>query len=378
MKDDELYHRLLKFLNGRERNGDLTGDNRYSPEDERFRKILHELDEMSCRFSPPRKEQMWAKIYKQLEVRKRRLRIRRWIGVAAVLLPAMMAVALLHFRTPDQTETKPMTLLSGKPQVQLVLEDGQVIKLQEFEKDSLLIQEAGGIWVDTSSTIVYTPGKKTEKKLVYNVLQVPRSCEYHLVLADGTHVWLNSDSELRYPVDFIGTERRVYLKGEAYFKVAKDAAKPFRVEADELLVEALGTGFNIDAYRDGGRLSTTLAEGSVRVTSALDNRNCILKPGQQALLKDGAMNVRPVKVEEIVAWKEGRFVFSNMTLSDIAYQLERWYDVKIEFQDQQLREYRFTGVMKRYNPLSRLVELIEETADVKFQVIGREVKICRP
>ena len=160
--------------------------------------------------------------------------------------------------------------------------------------------------------------------------------------------------------------------------MAKDAGKPFRVEADELLVEALGTGFNIDAYRDGGRLSTTLAEGSVRVTSALDNRNCILKPGQQALLKDGAMNVRPVNVEEIVAWKEGRFVFSNMTLSDIAYQLERWYDVKIEFQDQQLREYRFTGVMKRYNPLSRLVELIEETADVKFQVIGREVKICRP
>ena len=157
MKDDELYHRLLKFLNGRERNGDLTGDNRYSLEDKRFRKILHELDEMSYRFSPPRKEQMWAKIYKQLEVRKRRLRIRRWIGVAAVLLPAMMAVALFHFRTPDQTEIKPMALLPGKPQVQLVLEDGQVIKLQEFEKDSLLIQEAGGIWVDTSSTIVSTP-----------------------------------------------------------------------------------------------------------------------------------------------------------------------------------------------------------------------------
>ncbi len=378
MKDEELYHRLLKFLDGRGTGEHKAEDKGHSPEDKRFWKILRELDEMSQRPSFPRKERMWAKIYKELELRKRGLRIRRWAAVAAVLLPAMVAVALLYFRNPEESGTKPLALLPGKPQVQLVLEDGQVVKLQEFEKDSLLLQETGGIWVDTSSTIVYTPGNKADKKLVYNVLQVPRSCEYHLVLADGTHVWLNSESELRYPVDFVGTERRVYLKGEAYFKVAKDADKPFRVEADDLLVEALGTGFDINAYQDGGQLFATLAEGSVKVTSGLTDRNCILKPGQQALLKDGVMDVRTVNVEEIVAWKEGRFVFSNMTLSDIAYQLERWYDVKIEFQDQQLRGYRFTGVMKRYNPLSQLVELIEETADVKFQVIGREVKICRP
>ena len=220
--------------------------------------------------------------------------------------------------------------------------------------------------------------KNREKaELVYNTLTVPRCCEYHLVLADGTRVWLNSDSELRFPVDFVGEERRVFLKGEAYFQVAKNAEKPFRVEAGAIQIEALGTGFDVSAYREDGKWMTTLVDGSVRVSDLGSQQQSVLVPGEQARLQDGVLVTEKVNVSEIIGWKEGRFVFSDLPLEEIAHQLERWYDVEIDFQDVVVKYYRFTGVMKRYNQLSQLIELIEETTDVKFQVNGRQVTICR-
>lgn len=160
--------------------------------------------------------------------------------------------------------------------------------------------------------------------------------------------------------------------------MAKNTEKPFRVNAGDMVVEALGTGFDVNAYRENGRVQATLVEGKVKISAPATSQECILTPGTQAYLQKGKLNTRKVDVNDVIGWKEGRFVFSNMTLEEIAWQLERWYDVEIGFQDVNLKADRFTGVMKRYNQLGQLIELIEETTNVKFQVDGRRLKVFRP
>ena len=145
-----------------------------------------------------------------------------------------------------------------------------------------------------------------------------------------------------------------------------------------MIIEALGTGFDVNAYRENERVQATLVEGKVKISAPDIRQECILTPGTQACLQKGKLDTRKVDVNDVIGWKEGRFVFSNMTLEEIARQLERWYDVKIDFQDVNLKADRFTGVMKRYNQLEQLVELIEETTNVKFQVNGRKLMVYRP
>ena len=182
---------------------------------------------------------------------------------------------------------------------------------------------------------------------------------------------------MEYPIVFPSGERRIRLQGEAYFQVAKDTNKPFRVVVNDMMVEALGTGFNINAYQDDNCLRTTLVEGKVRVSYSDTRQECILVPGEQAVLKEGVLTSGQVNVDDIIAWKKGRFVFSDMPLEIIANQLERWYDVEIRFDDTVAKYYRFTGVMKRYNELEQVLGLIEETTNVRFKVEGRQVKVFR-
>lgn len=370
---DRVFH-FLKKGGESEKVGENVGSEGKSQE---FMRVLHQLDALAGISRVPGKQQMWEHIHRHVVASRRRRMFRRWSAVAAVLLPAIVGGMLLF----NQQATEPADSLSGtvagNHRVQLLLNDGRVIQVQGIEKDTLLSEGGAGILLDTSRSIVYTGRGGLRDELVFNTLRVPRCCEYHLVLADGTQVWMNSESELRFPVDFVGHERRVFLTGEAYFQVAKDAARPFRVEADGMVVEALGTGFDVNAYRDGGKLLATLVEGRVRVSYGVSGSECELTPGEQAVLSDGKWIVAEVKVDDVIGWKEGRFVFSNMTLEEIGHQLERWYDVEIGFQDAQLRDYRFTGVMKRYHKLSQLTGLIEETTDVKFRVEGRNVYICR-
>lgn len=378
MGTNELTDRVFRFLRGGEKLGEEAGNECGREDDKEFVKVLHQLDTLAKSSCRPEKQQMWDHIHRHIVVSRRRRRFRQWSAVAAVLLPAILGVVLLFNQSETERSDSSSVVMAEIHRVQLLLNDGRVIQVQGIDKDSLLNEAGAGIQLDTSCSIVYTGGQIGREELVFNTLRVPRCCEYHLVLADGTQVWMNSESELRYPVDFVGQERRVFLTGEAYFQVAKDASKPFRVEAEGMTVEALGTGFDVNAYRDGGKLLTTLVEGRVRVSYGSAGNECVLTPGKQVVFSDGKLAViDDVKVDDIIGWKEGRFVFSNMTLEEIGYQLERWYDVEIGFQEPLLRNYRFTGIMKRYNKLSQLTELIEETTDVKFRKDGRNIYICR-
>lgn len=376
MKSSNLHRRLIEFLEGGAFSGH-EGMNRNILEDEEFMTILQRMDKLSRQSCQPDKGRMWTEIYKHVRICRRRNFIRRWGRVAAVLLPALMGTVLFFYFQHSQPEQHFIPVPVARNQVQLFLNDGRVVHVQQLTKDSVLRENGAGILIDTGRSVVYRPENIRKVGLVYNTLTVPRCCEYRMVLADGTQVWLNSESELRFPVNFTGNERRVFLKGEAYFQVAKDETKPFRVETGALEIEALGTQFDVNAYRDNGKWMTTLVEGRVRVSAGEAKQTCVLEPGKQALLHNNVLTVSDVNVEEITGWKEGRFVFRNMTMENIARQLERWYDVEINFSDVVVRYYRFTGVMKRYNQLSQLIEMIEETTDVKFQVNGRKVKICR-
>lgn len=378
MKKNNLYNRIQDFLNEEKTLDDLMAGVDIS-ERKIINKTLRQLDELSGKPCQPDKKRMWAHISRALAARRRQRFIRRWTTVAAILLPALLGgVALLWHEQQTGLQTAEITPALPSHQVQLLLGDGRVVNLQTLKKDSLVSESGAGIYVDTSRSLVYKPIGQEKMDLVFNTLQVPRCCEYRLVLADGTQVWMNSESELRYPVDFSTNERRVYLKGEAYFEVAKNAEKPFRVEANGIVVEALGTGFDINAYGDKGMITATLIEGRVRVSDMNTGKECELMPGKQARLLNGLLETLEVNTEDVIGWTQGRFVFSNMTLEEIATQLVRWYDIRVVFQDNRLRDYRFTGVMKRYRELDNILEFISETTDVKFQVSGGEVLVWQP
>ena len=263
MKDSDLHRQLIGFLEGKTSSGDWDKINKLA-ENEEFVTVLRQMDKLSRESCRPDKGRMWTEIYRYVRISRRRNFIRLWERVAVVLLPALIGIVLFFYFQYSRPEQHFIPGPVARNQVRLFLNDGRVVHVQQLAQDSVLRENGVGILIDTGRSVVYQPQNVSHADLVYNTLTVPRCCEYRMVLADGTQVWLNSESELRFPVNFTGNERRVFLKGEAYFQVAKDETKPFRVETGALEIEALGTQFDVNAYRDNGQWMTTLVEGRVR------------------------------------------------------------------------------------------------------------------
>lgn len=195
-------------------------------------------------------------------------------------------------------------------------------------------------------------------------------------LNDGTRVRLNADSELRFPVKFVSNERKVFLKGEAYFEVVHDTLRPFRVDVhDDAMIEVLGTEFNINAYPENDEIFTTLVRGKVRVADLQTDSTVVLLPNQQAALSGAGIDVKEVNPEDYITWINGRFYFEKMTLEEILIQLERWYDLQVFWTDEELKFYEFTGAVWRDNTIRQTLDMIEKTTDVRFTVSGRAVTV---
>ena len=218
-----------------------------------------------------------------------------------------------------------------------------------------------------SKSLVYE--KQESEELVYNKMIVPRAGEYALTLSDGTRVWLNSETEIRYPVAFGKDRRTVFLSGEAYFEVEKDENKPFYVVLDDVEVKVYGTSFNVNShYR--GRVQTTLVEGKVGIRVNSTGKERILLPNQMAEydVKKREIEVKDVETYYYTAWRKGEFVFQDETIEEIMDRLCRWYGMEVFYENEHVKEKHFSGIITRFSNVTDILHLIEETATVKFDV----------
>ena len=201
--------------------------------------------------------------------------------------------------------------------------------------------------------------------------------QFKVILPDGTLVYLNAASELRYPVAFTGSERKVELTGEAYFEVTKNKAMPFIVHTAKGDIQVLGTHFNIMAYSDDPSMKTTLLEGSVKISQPAKNITKMLKPDQQAVLSDIGIKVIDVNAEDAVAWKDGIFLFNDDHLDDIMKKISRWYNVDVEFNDETLKKEMYSGTVSRFAQVSQVLKKLEALGGVSFRIEPHKIIVAR-
>ena len=324
----------------------------------------------------------WERLMAELpEARRKKqkilwiVRIRKMAAVVVLLLA--IGGSWWLWKLPEQKLVVTATAVeSGQPR--LILNNGQQIALGESGGIEGTDSMQGVIINRQDKSIVYTATDSVASGILeYNTLEIPRGTEYKLALADGTMVWLNADSRLRYPVNFAKDERRVFLEGEAYFEVTKDARRPFRVESVAQTVEVLGTQFNVYAYPEEQRIYTTLVEGSVEVTAVTSGDRLRLKPGEQAVVgaQNGQIGMEKVNIEQVISWKEGMFVFDDQDLESILRKVARWYNVEVFYKNNAAKELVFKGNLPRYGKLPDLLKVLESGSAVRFSLKGRSLVV---
>jgi len=313
--------------------------------------------------------------------------INLWPRVAAAASIALLFGAGLFYFTKSESVVKPESIqvvekpkeiAPGGNRGILTLSNGKQIVLSDISSKDIIAKEDQDevtIKMDANGVITYVinPNADTSKEdeNSFNTLSTPTGGQYNIVLADGTKVFLNAVSSIKYPTQFNGDQRIVELEGEAYFEVAKNKNKPFLVKSDNQTIEVLGTHFNVHAYNNESAVKTTLLEGSVAVSSK--NQKAILKPGQQSNVSESSSRiaVKEVDTEAAIAWKNGRFKFDNADLKSVMKQLERWYGIKVEYRGD-VSDVRFNGGTFRNKNLSEVLKVLE-LSNIKFKVEGKTI-----
>jgi transmembrane sensor len=306
------------------------------------------------------------------------------IAVACLLAVAAGAYFwIIREKDNDKAAVQNSEVQNAKPgtdKAVLTLASGRTIILDSGGAGLLANEGNISIKKGQEGELIYD-GTDTEMK--YNIVSTPRGGQYKIVLGDGTRVWLNAESSLKFPAGFSLQHREVEIRGEGYFEVAKNAERPFKVKivtpwGDGGLVEVLGTHFNINSYGDEAMVKTTLLEGSVRVTlrQAQDNNHSVvLQPGQQVQSNGNNLKIVAADTGKETAWKEGKFVFSDATIQNIAGQIARWYDVEVEYSGK--IPYHFNATIDRDEPLENVLTALEATKNVQFTLEGKKL-IIRP
>lgn len=303
--------------------------------------------------------------------------------IIAITSIAASVLLLIYFQFSQNIFTgniidgpQAQSIVPGSNKAVLILDDGSQHDLTSGQ--NTIIDADGAKIKNSGNSLEYvgSSGQTTEPK--YNTLKIPRGGEYFIVLSDSTRVWLNSETILRFPVQFAGDIRRVELSGEAYFEVAKNAEVPFVVVSDNQQIKVLGTQFNVSSYPDDQQISTTLVEGKVDVSLAGNpETHIVLKPSEQCQFskENNQMAKRIVDVTPFVAWKDGRFVFHDQPLQDIMKTLSKWYDVEVVFANEGDKSLRFTGNLERYAEFGSILAKIERTNEVEFEIINNVITI---
>ena len=313
--------------------------------------------------------------------RIKRFSIWGWQSAAAAILILLISGIYYYQKSSDPVLVKTgiprfkNDILPGNNKAILTLGDGSKIDLDDAKTGILASESNIDIKKTSQGQLEYTAGNQGEKPVKYNILSTPMGGEYRLVLPDGSKVWLNSGSTLRFPTLFNGPERIVELKGEAYFEIAKNAQMPFRVRTNNAMdIKVLGTHFNVMAYDDEKNINTTLIEGSVEVLKG--SGKTMLKPGQEAILNRGSGNIKvaPADVEQAIAWKNGNFIFYNENIESIMRKVSRWYNVDVFYQGNLINK-DFAGTISRNKNVSELLKMLELTGAVHFSIDGRRITV---
>lgn len=306
----------------------------------------------------------------------------RLTAAAAILCLLLAGVYFLQNRKSHEQVVKKENpdgrknindVLPGKNTATLTLADGTTVVLDETQNGTVTVQGNTKVLKLNNGILSYKASHQKTAEIVYNTISTPKGGQYQLILSDGSRVWLNAASSLRFPAAFTGKERRVELSGEGYFEVAKNAAKSFKVETEDMEVEVLGTHFNVNSYEDEASARTTLLEGSIKINHG--NTTHFLKPGQQARLhKDGGIKIiNDADVDEAVAWKEGKFQFDHSDIYDVMRQIARWYDVSVDYKG--MVSSHFGGTISRDVNLSQVLKMLEMTSNLKFQIDDKHVVV---
>lgn len=372
--------------------GDITEEERQELEDwceeaPRNRKLFEQICQEDL-FSKERSVYEKVNDTKAFSVFEKRVRrvsprsIGNWWKYAAVLLFPILVVG--SWRLMHETEQVSVVASSVAPiqpgcsQAVLVLDDGRKVFLKE-EEEGVISEDKEITVTGEKDRLVYTSSEgKNVDEIRFNELEVPRGGEYKVRLADGTLVYLNSATRMKYPVKFDEKERKVYLSGEAYFEVAKDPERPFFVEMEGVEVRVYGTSFNVNTHQKGN-IQTVLVKGSIGVKVLSSGMESVIRPGQMAEFKQGntKVDVKDVNVAVYTDWKDSIFRFENQRLEDILTVLSNWYDVDVFYQTASVKELHFSGYMERYKDVSVILEAITLSTGVTFSIQGKTIVVSK-
>ncbi|MFC6099462.1 FecR family protein [Olivibacter domesticus] len=308
---------------------------------------------------------------------KKKLRKTLWASASiAASIILMLVIFKVEFKWPGQSSSKAnlaSKIVPGSKKAVLTLADGKTIELDSSSSKALVMQGDARLQID-KGTLMYEATAVDAKNTIplQNTITTPAGGEYQAVLPDGSKVWLNAASSIRFPVKFTEGVRKVSITGEVYFEVAKKREQPFFVEAKNVLVKVLGTHFNVSAYPDDQQVHTTLLEGSVQVAKG-DNKS-LLKPGEQARVRDQGeeIEVHKIDIEEVLAWKEGYFFFNHEPLESVMKKMSRWYDVEIVYKGD-LSGRKFDGTISRMDDIQQMIKALEMLKTAHFVIEGRRV-----
>lgn len=329
-------------------------------------------------------EEIWTFLQYKLDLpaaqeRETNYRIRLlWPKIAAVaaMLLITCSIGFYSYNLPDKVGSAPQQKIShimpgSKNKAMLTLADGSTIALDEVSNGEIAKQGGVTITKTKDGSLVYA-GKAQQR--AYNKIATPKGGQYQISLPDGTKVWLNAASILSYPAAFTGDKREVRLLGEAYFEVKKNKKMPFVVYTKGQEIEVLGTHFNVDAYEDESHTKTTLLEGSVAVKVVGSAAKALLKPGEQAIFEYNHLDVSAIDVAEVMAWKEGYFLFQDEDISAIMRKISRWYDVEIAYAAN-ISSKKIGGKISRDKSLETVLKTLSSTDKFNFKVEGRRVTV---
>ncbi|UTN03956.1 FecR domain-containing protein [Flavobacterium bizetiae] len=375
MNENEILALLKKYQEGTLSNEDKDKVDAW---------YLHKASNSNLQLNEYELEDSYQYLKEKLPLKQETKVIRIWPRVAvASSIAVLLGTGIFYFtktkEQPIQVAEKPQEIAPGGNRGILILSNGKQIVLADISAKDTIAKEGEEdevtIKMGANGVITYiinpnTDASKADANL-FNTLSTPTGGQYNIVLADGTKVYLNAVSSIKYPTQFNGDQRIVELDGEAYFEVAKNKNKPFIVKSGDQDIEVLGTHFNVHAYDNESVVKTTLLEGSVAVS--YKNQKAILKPGQQSNVSDKftKITVKQVDTEAAIAWKNGRFKFDNADLKTVMRQLERWYGIKVEYRGD-VPDVRFNGGTFMNKNLSEVLKVLE-LSNIKFKVEGKTI-----